>query len=1568
MAVADQPNGPSSAFESPTFEKDVSIHVKENIGAASISPSGRDVVLAGKSGLLIIDLDSPYSPPRHILNRADWQVADVQWSPFAERADWIASTCNQKAIIYNLSMTHNASKAPVEHVLHAHTRAITDINFSAHHPDLLATCAVDSFVYTWDLRTASRTAGSFQFSNQEPSLQFADFEAGATQVKWNRKNDNIIASSHDRFLKVWDKRNGAIPLTTIDAHNTKIYGIDWHRADEHKILTCSLDHTIKLWDKVGIDNDIAEPCRVIRTDYPVWRARHTPFPNGILAMPEQGSSALNLYTHDAGGPEDDTNIAEPAYAFSAHEEDANVQEFLWRSRGSIDDGIDNREFQLVSWGTDQRLHLHTTSSKFLFGAVGFKKGAKVTENPSFTRKGAAYVSYRDDSTTQQAARKGLPVDGRQQKGNLSSLLQSAQAQDSMISQFFRQGGSKERSTMTASTVRMNVSRRVVNHIKWMEGVTVGERRVEANGKLERIPALPHDQYPWTIKSNLAAEISQVGKLYSKVNFEHVDVPGRSITVSFNGPWGEDETLEDRKGEKKLVFLRLIMKFPSNYPEVTEAINETGETVKQANPINIEFEKTTAAINTEALQKLRSDMLSIAEHYGSLGREALEAVVSYGVGERGLEESITIPGDAREGTDGADIGPTVEEESSSDEDEQDVTGGEIMNTSLANANVPRPIENTARFSFSGALVIARVPTSHNSQGTSSTPIRLLRQPPQGLAKNDIFETFGRLNTSQADEKIEGEPSPTASVGSWESLSSQSTSSDSDLDTSAPLGMFQPPSAWQKPTLRFQTKMSNPSSIGAVPPTKTKSAVSILRSSVEEFVPSKKCLAEEYRIFGEGPSVCEHNAEVARRHGYEDLADIWELCKLILHNEVPLDLLPQQHRREQVLVLARRALVRIKRKDSGLDLQFDEADPVTNPKLKGRVKWGKHAVVSWLIPEIFEHYQKLADTQMLAMLSCIFSEPAAHEGVTSTMSRMRKSHLPMSMEAPAFSLDYFPSAEAAWSLFKPSISIPSTPAHSRFATPVYEFGWSRFGKALDTYGSHNSSSGPWGSDTAPSDPVTPYSTGNTPPHVSRAPTFRSATTVNTPYSTSPEQPHPIKRASTTNFASAIATLSKPFSNALAASPPVKPRIEGDLSTSAPTSGVTWGTTTFFSSGSAEPNITPGRSKHGKRASFGQVDRLNIDYYSDSDSDYDDAPYTQDGASEYTAPPTPGLSDGDETPTIKITLKNQDKFDDEACFSAPLLDMSKEWLHRAWREQYAEMLGCWGLISKRAEVLKFNGLISYFPPDRKRGGSITPSVHLALKTNSATNSGPTSAPMSRTSTLVPPAAQTFLRRSPTASPRYFSFNPEAEEFQPGTSFEPEIPAPPLDVLIPTEQYLRLSIPAPKPIEDQGFIGGFQFNSHSVESRLKPRPSLSRNTSRASGISLPGRIKKKDPIYTCGVCWIRVSGRFYLCPSCGHVAHFDCLAPTTLDEGLGWQEDDCVVGCGCGCGFENEVEQTEKGYMSGWDERGGWMPEVDEDKDSATIKGYDYEGGYGDGKGTWHEMAKREESKKKKKGKKES
>ncbi|KAF2708289.1 hypothetical protein K504DRAFT_382113 [Pleomassaria siparia CBS 279.74] len=1528
MATGSAAGGPASPFDSLTFEKDVSIFVDDEIGAASISPSGRDVVLASKTGLRIIDLDYPQELPRVIINRSPWDVADVQWSPFASRANWVASTYNQKAIIYNLSMMQNANKAPIEYTLHAHSRAITDINFSAHYPDILATCGVDSYVYTWDLRTAGKPAQALQNDIKSTLSSFAHFEAGATQVKWNRIDEHLLASSHDRDLYIWDLRRGAVPLTTIKAHGTKIYGIDWSRSNRSNILTCSLDKTIKLWEGIAINDNIQVPRHTIHTDYPVWRARHTPFPRGILAMPKRGSSDLNLYTNTPDTQGDMSQITKPAHSFQAHATDHQVREFLWRSRGSVDDGLDNREYQLVSWGTDKYLHMHSIKSDLLSKAVGYEKGSKVVAEPSITRRGAKYLTYRyDPPVTPQLLN---VVANTRQRGHLTSLLQHGRVAENP--------NVNHRPTMTVGPVRQAESR-IVNHLEWMDGVKIGERNVTNvnERKVTPVPKIDNRYY------SLAEEIDDCKRYFETIVFFRVtDIDGRHVRIFLQGPWGARSS-----DTRQPAGLWLTIDFPFEYPNAHHRMIIKLDTTQQ--------------VDDETHEQLDSDFLMISHWYAMRGLSCLHTVLNYALGRNNLKESLTIPEDPEHGD--QNVSQPEKDESSS---EDDLEGNEndaltdLMNSSQSNANIPLPIQCSARFSANGILVITRAPHSI-TRSLMISPIRLSKHSRNGPNKRPVFESLGRLPPAQYNGDTTGHDSNESEspTGSWESSSAPS-SSESDNEAGLRMSRFQPPSAWQKPYSRYPAKAPFPSSIHSAKPEKPKSVISILGPSVEELIPSEKRLALGYKMFGHGPQVCAHNAGIARSFGYNDLADIWELCKLILNNEVPLEILPQQQRREHVLVLARRALVRIKRKDSGLDLQFDEASTVNNPRLKGRIKWGHHSIVTWLIPSLFDHFERLADTQMLAMLSCVFSEPATREGVTNAMAKMRQSNLPMSMEAPAFSLDYFPSADVAWSLFKPTTSGPSTPAYSRYAIPVNDIGY-RLTKALDTYGSHGSSNGPWGRDTLHSEPVTPYSTGNTPPNLSRAPTFRSVTTshTNTPYSTSPEQSQTAKKHSTTNFASAFASISRPFATVLSTSPSTKTRTD-DLSTSAPTNSVTWGATTFYGSGGNDRTslAAPSRTKHGKRASFGQVDQVNIDYYSDSDSDDNDATSALERVPEYAAPSTPKEEEEEEEEggNVQVTLKNQDKFDDEACASAPLLDGRKGWLYRAWREQYAEMLGCWGLVSERAEVLKFNGLVSYFPPGGSGAGSKTGSISLALKKDDSSRdtSTPPSQSVSRASTLAPPYTFDLMRRSPTNSPRHFSFNPEAIEFTPRSPFSPEILPQTPNIFVSDEQYLRLSIPAISMDAPDNIIGGEMSFDTSVESRvnLQPRPSLSRGASNVSGGSLqPGTAssnnngkKKKTRIHSCSICWIKVCGRFHICLACGHVAHFNCL-----DEGLGYDEGECVVGCGCGCGFEEDEDEKRAEMVRSfrnWEERGGWMPDDVED-----VGVYSHEGSLVGEVGRWSE-----------------
>ncbi|KAJ3517825.1 hypothetical protein NLJ89_g245 [Agrocybe chaxingu] len=321
---------PESPEEGKGFRSSWEINVKDLVGDAvgnmSISPASRDIVLAARRGLFIIDLDSPLSIPRFLPQGGTWDVADVQWNPHPSHAQYIVSTSSERLLIWNLRL---GGKTSIEHILRSHYRAVTDINWHTSECDVVSSTGIDSWIWSWDLREP-----------RKPIFGLSAFKAGGTQVKWNRKDGNLIASANANEVLIWDRRKGSLPVKQIRAHISKIYGIDWSRRCREEIVTCSLDKTIKTWNINATDDEGApQPTSCIRTTYPVWRARNLPFGEGILSLPQRGETTLEMFTKS----ETQTLVE----TFEGHSD--VVKEFVWRKYYQGDD------FQLITWSKDRTL-------------------------------------------------------------------------------------------------------------------------------------------------------------------------------------------------------------------------------------------------------------------------------------------------------------------------------------------------------------------------------------------------------------------------------------------------------------------------------------------------------------------------------------------------------------------------------------------------------------------------------------------------------------------------------------------------------------------------------------------------------------------------------------------------------------------------------------------------------------------------------------------------------------------------------------------------------------------------------------------------------------------------------------------------------------------------------------------------------------------------------------------------------------------------------------------------------------------------------------------------------------
>lgn len=1207
-----------SAFDSESFDADLTIHVDGLVGSATISPSGRDVALASPEGLAIIDLDSPWNPPRRLSSHGlPWLVVDVQWSPFAARDYWVASTANHRCLVWNLNMRDDSPSGAIEHSLQAHSRAITDINFSAHHPDLLASCSVDGYVHHWDLRRP-----------RQPALTFCDWFAGATQVKYSRQNPHVLASAHDRWLHIWDDRKTVEPLKTICAHTSKIYGIDWNRTEVSSLVTCSLDKTIKFWDYEKTD----EPEQIIRTDFPVWRARHTPFGTGLLAMPQNEPG--NLYLYDRRTAPDAPSASEPVAIFSGHG-NHKVKEFLWRARGSVtSEGVDEREFQLVSWGEDNELRLQKVEPDIL-ESIDYVKGKTVVKNLAITRKGAAYKTFRAvDDTVHRDRRTATMSDPR--PGSSGQHRKSALSYG-LNSHLRRVGPTWRSSSMKAKVNGGKSLDKSQLQIGWMKGISMTKRKSESDGpgrgSIKDSGLFSHGAYDddWAEPESIQDEFIHVSNRLPNVKWENIDMDSLILNASLKGPWGVND---------EGIFIKVKVDIPTSYP--------TSKAPKF-------YVEKTSFMPEETHEKIERELQILAKQFLERKQNCLEVAFSYLLGDVDLENSTTLFKNVRDLND-EEI-EALADESSSDEEDSDVqAGGSVSMSQDLTASteldpsatlaptqrpiaVPTPRKCGARFSNDGRLVCFFPSKVQQALALFSLPNSDNYRDRQKGEPN--FAGFGRLaqDSPPPRRRYNDDASGSEDLSDGSEDSESSSSSDSEPSTMHKISLwYQPGGHRLKKTWSANDSLrSSGGGTGAGTgtgtgisrrrlPARPKNTISI--HDLRSLLPSQKQFAQEYAIFGDGADVCMHNAKVAEKYGYHDLVHIWHYAAMLLRNDIPLEIHEQQNRRESVLVIARDASARARDEEYAQHFGWDI-------NLSGRVKWGYHPLAQSLIADLFDYFEKVADIQMLAMLACIFGDSSAEDGVAYAGSHLPQPETPLPMKAPSFSLEYFPTDPALWHInYKSQASSAITTPRTVHTPAIY-------------------SESPGSEDVIALLEPTPssFSTGETPPKLARDHLREVDQTQS--LSTSPSN----RLFHRSNSAvSAAFSLPKTLAGMVSGSPPDPPARKRPSPAEAIfnnlTPSVTWGASTVF--GGTAPE-TPGTARTS---------------LSDDESRSHDMTVLVPVA-------------------VSVVPENQGLFDDDGWLNTPLLDPSRNNVYSYYRYAYAEMLQMWGQPLSRLEIMKFNVL---------------------------------------------------------------------------------------------------------------------------------------------------------------------------------------------------------------------------------------------------------------------------------------
>ncbi|XP_052233615.1 GATOR complex protein WDR59-like isoform X3 [Dreissena polymorpha] len=293
---------------------------------------GKWAVLPGRRVLALVDLDNPVEKVHRLTRQSKYDISCVQWNPHASHAHWFSSASMHKLELYSWD---NASSKQVC-TMKAHTRNISDIDWSPFDVNVIASCSVDAYTLLWDVREPKRPCASFQSV------------CGASQVKWNKVTNNMFATSHEGDVRIWDPRKGNTPVLYHTAHLAKIHGLDWSPFKENCFTTASQDGSAKFWDHTNF----RQYKGMLKSGLPVWRAKYTPFGDGLISVVmstlSRGDNSLFMWNN--------LSLNEPVHQFVGHM--GTVVEYMWRKKKE-----DEKDYQLVSWSRDQNLKIWKVDSQ-----------------------------------------------------------------------------------------------------------------------------------------------------------------------------------------------------------------------------------------------------------------------------------------------------------------------------------------------------------------------------------------------------------------------------------------------------------------------------------------------------------------------------------------------------------------------------------------------------------------------------------------------------------------------------------------------------------------------------------------------------------------------------------------------------------------------------------------------------------------------------------------------------------------------------------------------------------------------------------------------------------------------------------------------------------------------------------------------------------------------------------------------------------------------------------------------------------------------------------------------------
>ncbi|GHP07320.1 peroxisomal targeting signal 2 receptor [Pycnococcus provasolii] len=146
-----------------------------------------------------------------------------------------------------------------------HTYCVYAAAWNAAHKDVFASASGDGTVKVWDTRQPHSV------------LTVRASRSEVLSVDWNKYADCVFATGNvDKTIGLWDVRRPEAPVSQLHGHHYAIRRVCFDPHSEARMLSCSYDMTVRLWDtRVETENSCMR----------VWDGLHSEFCVGIDISP-----------------------------------------------------------------------------------------------------------------------------------------------------------------------------------------------------------------------------------------------------------------------------------------------------------------------------------------------------------------------------------------------------------------------------------------------------------------------------------------------------------------------------------------------------------------------------------------------------------------------------------------------------------------------------------------------------------------------------------------------------------------------------------------------------------------------------------------------------------------------------------------------------------------------------------------------------------------------------------------------------------------------------------------------------------------------------------------------------------------------------------------------------------------------------------------------------------------------------------------------------------------------------------------------------------------------------------